>query len=268
MKRPTIVLIPGAWHTPEYWGPVAKTLEAVGYKTRTVTLPSVKVSDVPPDDLRADIFAIREVVQEVLDEGSDAVVVPHSYGGLPTTGAIKGLDPKSRQATEKATAVVGIAGISTILLAEGNNILTGMELPFDSEPDVYAIDGEWNYVQEELNPGNMFYNGLPEKEVKDWLSKLRPMFRKAHWGQKSEYSAYKDIPTHYLICGDDQALSAAQQRQLVDKINKDGGNVRVEELPVGHSPMLVMPEETSNFIRRSAGETVPGGVHWGNHRET
>jgi pimeloyl-ACP methyl ester carboxylesterase len=257
MSRPAIVLIPGAWHTPEYWGPVAKILEDAGYGTRTVTLPSVKDGDVPPDDLRADIIAIRQVVQEVLDGGSNAVVVPHSYGGLPATGAIKGLDPKTRHLAGKETAVVGIAGITTILAAEGHNILTGMELPFDSEPDFYAVDGEWNYVQDALNPGNMFYNGLPEKDVEYWLSRRRPMFRKAHWGQKSEYSAYKDIPTHYLICGDDQALLPGQQRRLIDKINNAGGKVRVEEYAVGHSPMLVAPEETSNFIRRSAGEKLP-----------
>lgn len=82
MSKPTIILVHGAWHSPTHFGPLSKALKAHGYQVRTPELPSViEKGTKPPDDVRADAIAVRAAVQEVLDSGSNALIVPHSYGG-------------------------------------------------------------------------------------------------------------------------------------------------------------------------------------------
>src|SRR5690242_14165031 len=109
MTKPTIVAVHGAWHSPECWQPLTEILQTHGYSVRAVALPSVVDEGAqPPSDPRDDIAAVREAILAVL-EGSDVLVVPHSYGGIPTTSAVKGLDRKSRLAQGKATSVVGLA---------------------------------------------------------------------------------------------------------------------------------------------------------------
>lgn len=258
MVLPTVVLVPGAWHTPAYYEPVAGLLRCFGYNTRSVALPSAVVEGAtPPEDHRADIFAIRGVVEEALNAGSDVVVVPHSYGGVPTTGALVGLDRHSRTAAGHQTAVIAIAAIASFILPKGKDIASGQGLPSGERLEQYSISGPLNHFQKELDPANIFYHDLPAEDAEHWVAELKPFLRKALWEQVSEYAAYHDIPVHYLVTKDDRALKASTQQRIIDNIIADGGHVRVEEIKSGHSPMLAMPERTSDFIRRSAGEKIP-----------
>jgi hypothetical protein len=39
--KPTIFFVPGAWHLPDAFKEVATQLNAVGYRTRLISLPSI-----------------------------------------------------------------------------------------------------------------------------------------------------------------------------------------------------------------------------------
>jgi pimeloyl-ACP methyl ester carboxylesterase len=258
MTKPTIVAVHGAWHSPEGWQPLTKVLQSHGYVVRAVALPSVVDEGTePPQDPRDDIVAVRKVVEEVLDGGSNVLVVPHSYGAIPTTSAVRGLDTRSRTAVGKTTSVVGLAPISAFVLAEGKDILTGQDAPAGEPVDMHETRGPLNFPKPEYDAPNKFYADLPKEDADKWVAKLRPMLRTALWTLKSEYSAHKDIPIHYLVCTEDTAFPAAGQRALIKKMQEDGADVRVEEVKSSHSPFLSMPERTSDFIRRSAGENLP-----------
>jgi hypothetical protein len=59
MSKPTIVMVPGAWHKPVIYSDVATLLSAHGYPTISLPLPSVGA--VPPhQDFNGDVMAIRE----------------------------------------------------------------------------------------------------------------------------------------------------------------------------------------------------------------
>ncbi|USW52384.1 hypothetical protein Slin15195_G057030 [Septoria linicola] len=74
----TIILVPGAWHKPDCF----------------------------PPNFNPDVDVIRKHIEAAADAGQDVVVVAHSYGSIPTSEAIKGLDLKSRQAAGKKGGVV------------------------------------------------------------------------------------------------------------------------------------------------------------------
>lgn len=83
----TYVLIPGAWHGGWSWAPVAKRLRAAGHRAITTTLPGLADGDDPRDHRLAD--AADHIVGLVEDRDlTDVVLVGHSWGGYPISGAV------------------------------------------------------------------------------------------------------------------------------------------------------------------------------------
>ena len=87
--KPTIVLIHGAWHTAEGWRPLQDVLEAAGFPTRAVTMPSSGSSNPKEESATKDAALIRSaIVEPLLAESAEFVMVSHSYGVIPASGAI------------------------------------------------------------------------------------------------------------------------------------------------------------------------------------
>jgi pimeloyl-ACP methyl ester carboxylesterase len=82
----TFVLVPGAWLGGWCWQPVARQLAGRGYPVLALTLPGLSYDGSPAGLGLAD--AINHVVTEVERRDlTDVVLVGHSWGGYPVTGA-------------------------------------------------------------------------------------------------------------------------------------------------------------------------------------
>lgn len=97
---------------------------------------------------------------------------------------------------------------------------------------------------------DIFYNDLPEEKANEWTSKLQYHATGAFFTPQA-YSAFKFIPSTYVICELDKAIPAALQEMMA---TQPGADMVIEKLNAGHSPFLSMPEETSDIIRKAAGE--------------
>jgi hypothetical protein len=96
MSKPTIVMVPGAWHQPAIYSGVVSSLSKLGYPTVSLPLPSAGA--VPPNqDFSEDVAAIRNCLTKLVEEGKEVVLVVHSYTGLPGGEAPKGLGKKERE---------------------------------------------------------------------------------------------------------------------------------------------------------------------------
>ena len=123
MTKPTILLVGGAWHTAAYLEPLATTLEAAGYPTVTLGLPSVGANP-PKSDFGADVAIIRSTVFELVSEGKRILAVLHSYGGIAGTEALQ----EFGQASEKgAGGVLGLVYIATMLPKKGDSFEAHLE---------------------------------------------------------------------------------------------------------------------------------------------
>jgi len=82
----TFVLVPGAWLGGWAWHPVARLLRERGYAVVTLTLPGLSYGSSPAGLRLADAvdFVVSEVEHRDL---SDVILVSHSWGGYPATGA-------------------------------------------------------------------------------------------------------------------------------------------------------------------------------------
>lgn len=102
--KQTFVLIPGAWLGGWSWQPVARLLVVRGYSVLTLTLPGLSYDASPAGLGLAD--AIDYVVDEVERRDlTDVVLVCHSWGGYPATGAAHRLAGRVKKVIYHSAAV-------------------------------------------------------------------------------------------------------------------------------------------------------------------
>lgn len=61
------------------------------------------------------------------------------------------------------------------------------------------------------------------------------------------------IPSTYLICEKDNAIPLSAQEGMVKAAQNAGADFTSEKFDTGHSPFLVKPKETAEFLMRAAG---------------
>jgi pimeloyl-ACP methyl ester carboxylesterase len=258
MSLPHLVVVPGAWHSPDGYDKVIHILSHKGYQTHKVHLPSVggspAVSSIEPD-----VKAIRDAALAEMRVGHDVVVVCHSYGGVPTGEALKGLGKPQTAGGGRVAAIVYIAaylvpeGTSLVAALTGHGGVVTDDLPLQDDGNIFFKPG--------FDPATLFYNDVSPEEAKDWVSKLRPQSF-ATFTDPPKYAAWKDIPTWYLLTKQDKAIAPEiehalvnEAREYLDKVGGPGAgerSLKCEEIDSSHSPFLSHPKETAKFIEDAA----------------
>ena len=119
--KPAIVLVPGGWHTIEYFSNFRKALESYGYSTEAISLPTIG-AEPPLQSFDEDVKAIRLSVARLSGEGKDIVVIMHSWGRVVGSEAADGYDKNTR-------AKVGLeGGILTLVYVSAWAIPAGVSL--------------------------------------------------------------------------------------------------------------------------------------------
>ena len=71
--KPTIVLVPGAWHGPFHFQPLTTRLEAAGYEVLPMALPSTAKPGEEPENIgdhTPDVRAIASAIERAADAGT------------------------------------------------------------------------------------------------------------------------------------------------------------------------------------------------------
>jgi len=247
MSKPTLIFVPGAWHTPDIFDTIINKLSLYGYKSITVSLLAAGHEPAVPD-LQPDIDIVHRAVLAEVDQGHDVMVIAHSWGGIVAGGSVDGLSKAERQKEGKKGGVVKMAYMCAFIPPEGVSLsmATGVK-----DPD-WDIKGPWVTWKD---PINGFYHDLPAAEAEYWKSKLvRHSYATFNVGATS--AAWKTIPSWYLICEDDRAISVHTQELMVKNCEELGVKIRTERLFCSHSPFMAKPDETVGFLRRAAGELL------------
>lgn len=242
----TIIFVPGAWHPASCWDKVASHLSSAGFKTDLVDLPSVGPAE-HLKDFKPDVEKVRKHIIAAADAGQNVVLVCHSYGGLPTTQSVEGLDLKTRQSQGKPGGVTHLVYCCSFIISEGQSLISafgGNDLPWfiiSSDKLEYFPNG----------PETVFYNDMSVEDTKSAVALLKPhSYQTAH--SRLTYAGWKHVPTTYIYCEKDNAIPIHVQKMMVEETAK-GFGVRTEWLDASHSPFWSMPTETAEAIRRAAG---------------
>ncbi|KAF4969019.1 hypothetical protein FSARC_3673 [Fusarium sarcochroum] len=257
-QKPSLIFVPGAWHTPEYWGKVMSAMETQHYKCIPITLPTSQSTSTSVN-FSTDVKVVRDAILAQTTQGLDVVVIAHSYGGGVGPSAIKGLTRKqtndSTTADTKTGHVIGLCLIGTGFVASG---MSFMEFLGGKPPPFWDADYENNLMPLILDPIDMFYHDLPEGEAKYWMGKLtKQALTSTTEGYEAAYEGWRDVPVWYVITKADKAHPVEVQRMLAQTARKAGADVTVREIDASHSPMLSKPDETADIVRQAV-EAVTG----------
>jgi pimeloyl-ACP methyl ester carboxylesterase len=227
MTRPAVLLVPGAWHKPDHWHLLVDELSDMD--VRTVALTSTGDDPAALGDMYADADVIARAAAAI---DGPVVVVAHSYGGVPAT-----------QAVADAGNVVRIVYLASFQLDSGEALLSpngGRLMPWAK---LHQEDGVGNYV-EATTPLSVFYNDVEVLTARHAVSLLGYQSY-ASMSQRLTETAWKTIPSTYVICGADNAIPVAAQEQMAERADD------VLRLGTSHSPFLSQPAALARLLRRS-----------------
>ncbi|KAK4939730.1 hypothetical protein LTR10_020014 [Elasticomyces elasticus] len=261
---PTIVIVHGAWHSPEHYETLASRLRSQGYKTVTPSLPTVHYASQgtpPPRGLSEDINAIRKAIQTELDTDptTDVILLAHSYGSLPASPAIQDLDKPMRLKSGHSNGIVAFLVVAGPLIPTGTSgwiWWSSQYPPILKMCKLKTEDGSESEIETSTpasppGPVALLYHDLPTDEAEKYAAMLKPHVFNGHYDQIT-FAGYLAVPTHYLICEEDQALPKQFQQMIVDSADKDIAEkgqraVVVTRIGSGHSPFVSRVEETGDW---------------------
>jgi pimeloyl-ACP methyl ester carboxylesterase len=223
MTTPEILLVHGAWHGGWCFADLQAALDRRGFTSRTVDLPSSGgIAELADDSavVRASLKA----------NPARTLVVGHSYGGAVISDAC-------------ATSgnVTGLVYLCAFMLPESMSVLDAVE---HEVPPWIEVDMETGMATVP-DPRTAFYLDCDPAAAAAAAARLKPQCMGAFAAESTE-AAWKDLPSTYLICEQDNAIPVAAQEGM------SGAAETVVRMDASHSPFMSRPDEVAEIIAKAA----------------
>ena len=222
-KKPTIVLVHGAWSDGTIWKDVLLQLAHEGYP--------VQAAQIPLKSFESDVAAVELTLDHV--EGP-VLLVGHSYAGAVISAA--GDHPK----------VAALAYVAALVPEAGETIGSLLAMhPSEARMTIGPDATGFLWLDAEFGTdalGHDLHRGIIHLAV----AVQKPASYKIFEAKLTD-PAWKRKPSSYLIATEDRILAPETQRVLAKRIN-----ARVEEVAASHLVVLSQPEAVAQFIRNSA----------------
>ena len=119
-SKPTVVLVPGACHTPQHFVRCISHLREAGIAVVCEKLASVDPPKQARPGMSDDIAFIQQhLLQPLVDQGREILLVCHSFAGLSGGAAALGYSKKERRGKGQTGGIVGLLFIAAFLAFEG-----------------------------------------------------------------------------------------------------------------------------------------------------
>ncbi|EKJ74176.1 hypothetical protein NXS19_010819 [Fusarium pseudograminearum] len=200
---PTIVAVPGAWHTAESFDPIKKILTQKGYQFVSQDAPGLHDANGTCQD---DAISLRtNILLPLVEEGKDLVVLMHSYGGMYGSQAVQGLSKKEREQAGKKGGVTGLIYVSAVTPIEGKTTLEMMGTDSKNLPPFVDYDETTGWVRF-TGAKEAMYHDIPDKEADHYISLLKDQALNS-MNTPITYSPLADEnfkgTAGYIVCGAD-----------------------------------------------------------------
>jgi pimeloyl-ACP methyl ester carboxylesterase len=196
-SKPTILLVHGAFASPEGWSQVADSLHKDGYQTATPALDMESVA--------GDVAIVRSTLDSI---AGDKILVGHSYGGFVITNAasgrtdVRGLVYTAAFVPDTGETINGLGVGYTPGTFLSHLVLAPAGFPYViDDPRFYAAD-----FAQELNP----------KLAAQITAEQRPTSVYV-FATPSLPGAWHDIPSWYAVSGADRAIDPNLQRFMAER---------------------------------------------------
>ncbi|MEU1080650.1 alpha/beta hydrolase [Streptomyces sp. NPDC005908] len=250
--RPTVVLVHGYWADSSGWTRVIGNLQAEGYR---VIAPAN-----PLRSLSGDADYLATLLKTI--EGP-IVLVGHSYGGAVITNAAAG-NPN----VESLVYIAGFApdkGESAFELAArypGSRITDDPTAPVPTALNAVPLGGGPTDVDLYLKPekfSDVFLSDRLEANRAAALAAAQRPGTVASGNEPTAATAWKDIPSWFLVPTDDRTIGTANLRFMAER----AGSTTVE-VDGPHAVMETAPDEITDLILQAAHDSSrPALAHTG-----
>lgn len=233
----TVVLVHGAFHGAWCFTKVVDGLDAAGIPTVAVDLPGHGDDPAPPGDLYAHADWLRARLATI---DGPVVLLGHSYGGAVITDAAAGAPNVVRLVYLCAVvpdAGEPVAAVSLDELAPDEGV-SEVVAAMRADADGFVV------VDPELAVG-AFYADCADDDVAFALARLGPQ-NPASMQQTLRGAAWRTIPSTYVLCTEDRAVSPAMQRGMATRTTE------TVELSTSHSPFFSRPDLVVELLVRHA----------------
>jgi pimeloyl-ACP methyl ester carboxylesterase len=234
-KKPTVVLVHGAFADSSGWNDVTRKLTGDGY-------PVVAFAN-PLRGVASDAAQLKAVLAGI---DGPVVVVGHSYGGSVISEAATG--DKDVKALVYVAAFLPAAGETAAGLSgkfPGSTLggaLTSIATP-GGRTDLY--------IDPKLFP-QQFAADVPVKQAKLFAVSQRPIDQAALNEPQAGKQAWQSIPSYDLITGADRNIPPAAQRWMAARAHAKVVSVQ----GASHMVFVSQPGITTALIERAAHENV------------
>ncbi|RKF75008.1 putative alpha beta-hydrolase [Golovinomyces cichoracearum] len=241
IKKPAIVIIPGAWQGAIGFKNFFHDLNNAGFRSEAVALPSVgSISNILPG-LAEDIAAVRSVVSKFLEEYYDVVLLCHSCGGLVGSNASQGLDAKSRSKDGKVGGIIQILFMSAFVVPNGCNFFDLL----DGKPAIWMdIQGDKIETKREMM-AKIGFNDLSPELAAGFCQQLTHSSASIFFTPSNFEPWSCGIPCAYIFTTQDMAIPHPQQVHMARLLGPDAKTV---SLNAGHCSFLSVPDQLIKAI--------------------
>jgi pimeloyl-ACP methyl ester carboxylesterase len=221
MTTSRLLLVHGAFHGAWCWDHLATELNELGIPFETVDLPFTSAAD--------DVAAVREAI----DRSDERVtVLGHSFGGSVISSAAA----EDGRPYGPASSLIFL----TAFMARPEQTID-----FSGAPGIDQIEfGETTASIDPVVARSVFYHRCAVEDA-EWASaRLRTMPITTFAAPPPPVPAWEVLPSTYIVCTDDQILSASGQEQMAENAN------RVFRIDSDHSPFLSYPATLAELLGR------------------
>jgi len=235
MKRPTVVLVHGAFADSSSWDGVITPLLAEGYP--------VIAASIPMRGLKSDADYVAAIVKSI---DGPVVLVGHSYGGAVISNAV--------QDNRNVEALVYVAGFAPLSGESGSQLsarFPGSTLGPTLAPPVALPDGSKDlYILQKEYP-SQFAADVALNQAERMAVTQRPITESA-LNEPSGSPAWKSLPSWFIFGSLDKNIPAAVHTFMAERAGAKG-IVKIDG--ASHVVMISHPDAVVRIIEQAAGST-------------
>jgi pimeloyl-ACP methyl ester carboxylesterase len=226
-KKPSVVLVHGAWGDGSHWSKMIPVLHAKGYRVSAAQNPLTSLAD--------DIERTRRLVEA--QEGP-VFLVGHSYGGAVISGA------------GNASQVIGLMYVAAFAPDEGETV-RGLLDRHEPPTGVAAIrPDQYGFLW--LDRGlfkESFCQDLGDDAALIMSTVQKPVAARC-FDDKAGPPAWKRKPSWYQVSLEDHMVPPETQHWMAERM----GVRKKVELAASHASMAAYPHELSALIDEAVGQ--------------
>ncbi|KAH7186002.1 Alpha/beta hydrolase fold-1 [Fusarium flagelliforme] len=242
---PTILAVPGAWHTVESFDTVKKIFTDRNYDFVSQNAPGVVDAN---STVTGDAASLRtNLLQPLVEAGKDVIVMMHSYGGMYGSQAVQGLSKRERKESGKQGGVVSLVYVSAVTPLEGQSTLDMMGTDAQHLPSWVVYNENTGFVTF-TGAKEVMYHDIPDDVAAHYIPLLRPQSLNS-MNTPVTYSPLTDPnfegTAGYVLCGADRVVPLTGQEQYA-AIGGIGRTILVEQ--ASHAFFATAPNDTVNAV--------------------